>query len=149
MAASENRIVLTYGTFDLFHAGHVQLLARARQLGSRLIVGLSTDEFNAKKGKKSAISYEDRKTILESCRYVDEVFAECDWEQKIPDALRFNADVFVMGDDWKGKFDFMKTACDVVYLARTPNVSSSGIKKELRESVFQLSNRPAFNAVSG
>jgi glycerol-3-phosphate cytidylyltransferase len=134
MTAQAQRTVLTYGTFDLFHPGHVQLLKRAKELGSRLVVGLSTDEFNARKGKKSIMSYEDRKAVLESCRYVDEVFAEEDWEQKVPDAIRLGADVFVMGDDWAGKFDFLADHCSVVYLARTPDVSSTEIKRRMRAS---------------
>jgi glycerol-3-phosphate cytidylyltransferase len=132
MTAAHERIVLTYGTFDLFHPGHVQLLKRARELGSRLIVGLSTDEFNALKGKRSVMSYEDRKTVLESCRYVDEVFAEDDWSQKLGDARRMGADVFVMGDDWAGQFDFMQEVCKVVYLARTEGVSTTGIKASMQ-----------------
>lgn len=131
MTAQAQRTVLTYGTFDLFHPGHVQLLKRARELGTRLVVGLSTDEFNAKKGKKSVMSFEDRKVVLEACRYVDEVIAEDDWEQKMSDAVRFGADVFVMGDDWAGKFDFLKEVCSVVYLARTPNVSTTQIKQSM------------------
>lgn len=132
MTAHSHRTVLTYGTFDLFHPGHVQLLKRARELGTRLVVGLSTDEFNALKGKKSVMSYEDRKAVLEACRYVDEVFAEDDWDQKAVDAIRFGADVFVMGDDWTGKFNFMAEHCHVVYLARTPDVSSTEIKQRMR-----------------
>jgi len=131
MTAQAQRTVLTYGTFDLFHPGHVQVLKRARELGTRLVVGLSTDEFNAKKGKKSVMSFEDRKVVLEACRYVDEVFAEEDWEQKMSDAVRLNADVFVMGDDWTGKFDFLTEVCSVVYLARTPNVSTTQIKQSI------------------
>lgn len=142
MTAAHERIVLTYGTFDLFHPGHVQLLRRARELGSRLVVGLSTDEFNAQKGKRSVMSYEDRKTVLESCRYVDEVFAEEDWSQKLTDAHRLGADVFVMGDDWAGKFDFMQQACRVVYLARTDGVSTTDIK----QSVQNLPRHPVGNA---
>ena len=132
MTASGQRTVLTYGTFDLFHPGHVQLLRRARELGTRLVVGLSTDEFNALKGKKSVMSYEDRKTVLEACRYVDEVFAEDSWDQKLPDAIALGADVFVMGDDWAGKFDCMAEKCHVVYLARTPGVSSTEIRQRSR-----------------
>jgi glycerol-3-phosphate cytidylyltransferase len=131
MTAQAQRTVLTYGTFDLFHPGHVQLLKRARELGTRLLVGLSTDEFNALKGKKSVMCYEDRKAVLESCRYVDEVFAEEDWDQKVADATRLGADVFVMGDDWAGKFDFLADHCHVVYLARTPGVSSTEIKQRM------------------
>lgn len=132
MTAQAQRTVLTYGTFDLFHPGHVQLLKRARELGTRLVVGLSTDEFNALKGKTAVMSFEDRKAVLEACRYVDEVFAEEDWDQKAADAIRLGADVFVMGDDWAGKFDFMAEHCRVVYLARTPDVSSTEIKRRMR-----------------
>ncbi len=142
MTATHERIVLTYGTFDLFHPGHVHLLKRARELGSRLVVGLSTDEFNAKKGKQSVMRYEDRKTVLESCRYVDEVFAEEDWSQKLSDAQRLGADVFVMGDDWAGKFDFMEQACNVVYLARTEGVSTT----EIKASVQGLNRHPVAQA---
>lgn len=131
MTAQAQRTVLTYGTFDLFHPGHVALLKRARELGTRLVVGLSTDEFNALKGKQSVMSFEDRKSVLESCRYVDEVFAEDGWDQKAADALRLGADVFVMGDDWAGKFDFMKQHCSVVYLSRTPDVSTTDIKQRM------------------
>lgn len=138
MTAQAQRTVLTYGTFDLFHPGHVQLLKRARELGSRLVVGLSTDEFNERKGKKAVMSFEDRKAVLESCRYVDEVFAEEDWNQKAGDALRLGADVFVMGDDWAGKFDFMAEHCSVVYLARTPDVSTTEIKQRLQPSGAQV-----------
>lgn len=133
MTAHAQRTVLTYGTFDLFHLGHVQLLKRARELGSRLVVGLSTDEFNAMKGKKSVMSYEDRKAVLEACRYVDEVFAEEEWTQKKSDAVRLGADIFVMGDDWVGKFDFMTENCKVVYLSRTPDVSSTYLKQKLQQ----------------
>jgi glycerol-3-phosphate cytidylyltransferase len=138
MTATSQRTILTYGTFDLFHPGHVALLRRAKELGTRLVVGLSTDEFNALKGKQSAMSYEDRKTVLESCRYVDLVIPECHWDQKPDDAIRYGADVFVMGDDWAGKFDFMSDFCHVVYLARTPDVSSSQIKKKLHNSLPEV-----------
>ncbi|MFM6939519.1 MAG: glycerol-3-phosphate cytidylyltransferase [Rhodoluna sp.] len=133
---------MTYGTFDLFHPGHVQLLKRARELGSRLLVGLSTDEFNAQKGKRSVMCYEDRKTVLESCRYVDEVFAEEDWSQKLSDARRLGVDVFVMGDDWAGKFDFMQEVCSVIYLARTEGVSTT----EIKASVQGLQRQPLVQA---
>jgi glycerol-3-phosphate cytidylyltransferase len=131
MTAHAQRTVLTYGTFDLFHPGHVQLLKRAREFGSRLVVGLSTDEFNALKGKNAVMSFEDRKAVLEACRYVDEVIPEEDWAQKTSDAMRLGADVFVMGDDWNGKFDFMTEVCKVVYLPRTPDISSTYIKEKM------------------
>ena len=106
------------------------LVRRAKELGTCLVVGLSTDEFNAVKGKKSVMTYEDRKTVLESCRYVDLVIPESHWDQKPDDAVRHQADVFVMGDDWVGKFDFMSEHCSVIYLARTPDVSTTDIKKK-------------------
>ncbi len=103
--------VITYGTFDLLHVGHINILRRARALGDYLIVVLSTDEFNAVKNKTAYYSYEDRKTILESIRYVDEVLPEYNWEQKIDDVVKNKLDEFVMGDDWKGRFYFMNDYC--------------------------------------
>lgn len=124
--------VITYGTFDLLHYGHINLLRRAKELGDYLIVALSTDEFNwNSKGKKSYFTYEERKAILEAIRYVDEVIPENDWEQKKTDVAKYGIDVFTMGDDWEGKFDFLKEQCEVVYLPRTPDISSSQIKKDL------------------
>ncbi len=124
--------VLTYGTFDLLHYGHINLLRRAKALGDYLVVGLSTDEFNwNEKQKKSYFSYEERKSMLEAIRYVDLVIPECGWEQKALDVEKYHIDVFVMGDDWKGKFDFLKSQCEVVYLPRTPEISSTKIKEEL------------------
>ncbi len=125
--------VITYGTFDLLHAGHINILRRARELGDYLIVVLSTDEFNAIKNKKAYYSYEDRKLILEAIRYVDEVIPEYNWEQKIDDVVGNQVDVFVMGDDWKGKFDFLKDYCEVIYLPRTEGISTTKIKSELHE----------------
>ncbi len=122
------KTVLTYGTFDVLHAGHINILRRARALGDRLIVGLSTDAFNAKKHKDSLQSYVERKMILESLRYVDRVIPERTWTQKRRDILRYHADVLVMGSDWKGQFDELKKYCDVVYLSRTPHVSSTRIR---------------------
>lgn len=123
--------VLTYGTFDLLHYGHVNLLKRARGLGDYLIVGLSTDEFNAVKHKEAYHSFEHRKLILEAIRYVDLVIPENNWEQKIGDVQKYDTDVFVMGDDWKGKFDFLKDYCEVVYLPRTVGISTTKIKQDL------------------
>jgi len=120
--------VITYGTFDVLHYGHINLLKRAKALGDYLIVALSSDEFNAIKQKQSYYTYEQRKMILEACRYVDLVIPENDWEQKITDVQKYQADIFVMGDDWKGKFDFLKEYCEVVYLERTPDVSSTQTK---------------------
>ncbi len=124
--------VITYGTFDLLHVGHIRLLARARQLGEELIVGLSTDEFNRLKHKNSFFSYEERKEILESIRYVNKVIPETNWEQKIEDVKRHQIDIFVMGDDWEGEFDFLKEYCEVVYLKRTENISTTMIKTTLK-----------------
>jgi len=126
------RKVLTYGTFDLLHHGHINLLKRAKELGDYLVVGLSSDEFNQIKNKKSYYSYEQRKMILEAIRYVDEVIPENTWEQKVHDVKKHNIDVFVMGDDWEGKFDFLKDYCEVVYLPRTVGISTTQIKKELK-----------------
>ena len=123
--------VITYGTFDVLHYGHINLLKRAKALGDYLIVALSSDEFNAIKKKKSYYTYEQRKTILEACRYVDLVIPENDWEQKVSDVQKYQADIFVMGDDWEGKFDFLKDYCEVIYLPRTPDVSSTQTKEYL------------------
>ena len=123
--------VITYGTFDLLHVGHINLLRRAKALGDYLIVVVSSDEFNAGKGIKAYHSFEDRKKILEAIRYVDEVLPEYTWEQKIDDVVNNNVDVFVMGDDWKGKFDFLKDYCEVVYLPRTEGISTTKIKNDL------------------
>ena len=124
--------VITYGTFDLLHYGHINLLRRAKALGDYLIVVLSTDEFNwNQKHKKCYFSYEIRKQLLEAIRYVDLVIPEENWEQKISDVKEYHVDTFVMGDDWAGKFDFLKPYCDVVYLPRTPEISTTQIKKDL------------------
>ena len=124
--------VITYGTFDLFHIGHLKLLKRARELGDYLIVGVSTDEFNKLKGKKSVFPFEERKEIIESIKFVDKVIDENKWEQKIDDIKKYNIDIFVIGDDWKGKFDFLKDYCEVVYLPRTENISSTFLKKKIK-----------------
>ncbi|MFA0518966.1 adenylyltransferase/cytidyltransferase family protein [Vibrio sp. 10N.222.55.E8] len=125
------KTVITYGTFDLFHVGHVRLLKRLSELGDRLIVGLSSDKFNEDKGKTSFFSYAERAEILASCVYVDDVFPEDNWEQKEDDIEKYSADIFAMGDDWKGKFDNLKIKCDVVYLARTEEISTTKIKQTL------------------
>lgn len=121
--------ILTYGTYDLLHIGHVNLLRRARELGDYLVVGLSTDEFNSLKHKSSFLSYEHRKIIVEAIRYVDLVIPENNWEQKIDDIKKYKIDIFTMGDDWKGKFDFLEEYCKVVYLERTKDISSTIIKE--------------------
>lgn len=125
--------VLTYGTYDLLHYGHIRLLKRAKELGDYLIVALSTDEFNEIKGKKAYHNYETRKKMLEAIRYVDLVIPENDWNQKINDVKEYHVDVTVMGGDWEGnpKFEELKKYCDVVYLPRTEGVSTSKIKRDL------------------
>jgi len=124
--------VITYGTFDLLHYGHINLLRRARALGDYLIVALSTDEFNwNEKQKKCYFSYEERKFLLEAIRYVDLVIPEKSWDQKEKDIKEYHADIFIMGDDWVGKFDFLKPECEVVYLPRTPEISTTQIKGDL------------------
>lgn len=126
--------VLTYGTFDLLHRGHVHLLERAAALGDELIVGLSTDEFNRIKGKHAYMSYADREYILKAIRYVDRVIPERSWGQKVADVQRYHIDTFVMGDDWQGKFDFLKDYCEVIYLPRTQDISTTKIKTDLSEN---------------
>ena len=126
--------VITYGTFDLLHYGHINILRRAKELGDYLVVGLSSDEFNAIKGKKSYFNYAVRKQMLEAIKYVDEVIPEDNWEQKRSDVHKYDIDVFVMGDDWAGKFDFLKEeGIEVVYLPRTPDVSTTDIKNNLKK----------------
>lgn len=122
------KTVLTYGTFDITHIGHIKILERAKKLGDRLIVGLSTDEFNLQKCKHSIYSYQHRKIIVEAIRYVDLVIPEQKWEQKIKDILEYKVDIFVMGDDWLGRFDELKEYCEVIYLPRTQGVSTTEIK---------------------
>ena len=123
--------VITYGTFDLLHIGHINFLRRAKELGDYLIVGLSSDEFNLLKGKKAFFDFNERKKILESIKYVDNVIVENSWEQKILDIKKYNADILVMGDDWLGKFDYLKEYCKVIYLPRTKNISTTFIKNKL------------------
>ena len=125
--------VITYGTFDLLHYGHINLLRKAKSLGDYLIVGLSTDEFNNKdKNKECYFDYENRKSLLDAVRYVDLVIPEKNWEQKISDIQKYNVDVFVIGDDWEGKVDYLKDfGVEVVYLPRTKEISTSKIKDDL------------------
>jgi glycerol-3-phosphate cytidylyltransferase len=126
--------ILTYGTFDLLHRGHINLLKRAKAMGDFLIVGLSTDEFNNLKNKHSFYSYEERKLVLEAVRYVDLVIPEDNWEQKVNDITEYDVDVFVIGDDWQGKFDDLKSQCEVVYLPRTSGISTTQTKARFRIS---------------
>ena len=123
--------VITYGTYDLLHRGHINLLRRARALGDHLTVGLSTDEFNALKDKQAYYTFEERQLVLEAVRYVDEVIPEDNWEQKVDDVQRHRIDVFVMGDDWAGHFDNLRPYCEVVYLTRTEGISTTQIRFEL------------------
>ena len=125
--------VITYGTFDLLHWGHIRMLKRAKELGDYLIVALSTDEFNAIKGKKAYHDYEERKTMVEAIRYVDLVIPEDNWDQKARDIQEYHADILVMGDDWKGKFDELKTYCEVVYIPRTEGISTTKIREDLEK----------------
>ena len=125
--------ILTYGTFDLLHYGHIEILRRAKALGDYLVVAVSTDEFNEIKGKKAYHNYETRKKMLEAIRYVDLVIPEENWEQKINDVKDYKIDVVVMGGDWENsdRFDYLKEYCEVVYLPRTEGVSTTKIKQEL------------------
>ena len=127
--------VITYGTFDLLHYGHINILRRARELGDYLVVVVSSDEFNwNEKGKKCYFTYEQRKAMLEAIRYVDLVVPETNWEQKRTDVHDYDIDIFVMGDDWEGKFDFLKEeGVEVVYLPRTPEISTTQIKQDLHK----------------
>ena len=125
------KIIITYGTFDLFHVGHVRLLKRLSELGDQLIVGVSSDEFNLSKGKNSFFSYDERAEIVRSCKYVTSVFPEHCWKQKREDIIKYKADIFAMGDDWEGKFDNLSNSCKIVYLPRTEYVSTTQIKNSL------------------
>ncbi|MFS0942958.1 glycerol-3-phosphate cytidylyltransferase [Enterococcus sp. DIV0182] len=132
--------IITYGSFDLLHYGHINLLRRAKEQGDYLIVALSTDEFNQQyKDKKSYFSYEKRKQLLEAVRYVDLVIPENSWEQKVSDIKEFKVDKFVMGNDWQGKFDYLheETGVEVIYLDRTPEISTSQIKEDLNKQLKQ------------
>ncbi|WP_349679311.1 adenylyltransferase/cytidyltransferase family protein [Acetobacter sp. UBA5411] len=137
--------VLTYGTFDLFHIGHVRLLQRASALGERLYVGVSSDAFNALKGKNSIIPYEQRAAIVAAMKEVDGVFPEENWTQKKSDIERLKADILVMGNDWEGKFDDLNTICSVHYLPRTEDISTTDIKKTFekinRQQIVSLENQ--------
>jgi glycerol-3-phosphate cytidylyltransferase len=125
--------IITYGTFDLFHYGHLRLLERLSRLGDRLVVGVSTDDFNAVKGKRSVIPYEQRAAIVLGCRYVYRVIPEQHWDQKRNDIVDERADIFAMGDDWAGKFDHLGDICRVLYLPRTQDISSTAIRARARD----------------
>lgn len=125
--------VITYGTFDLFHIGHLKILQRAKMLGDKLIVGISTDSFNLKKNKKTVIPYHERAEIIGNIRFVDHVLPESNWEQKADDIIQHNVDIFVMGNDWEGEFDFLSHYCEVKYLPRTEGISTTKIKAHLQQ----------------
>lgn len=124
--------VITYGTFDLLHEGHVNILRDAKELGDYLIVALSTDEFNNEKGKQSYYTFKQRKFVLEAIRYVDEVISENSWDQKRADITKHNIDIFVMGSDWAGEFDYLNEFCEVIYLPRTEGISTTKVKNDLK-----------------
>lgn len=120
--------VITYGTFDVLHIGHINLLRRAKEFGDKLYVGISSDQFNTIKHKQSILDFENRKAVVESIRYVDYVFKEENWEQKQNDIEKYGIDVFIMGNDWYGQFDYLKSQCEVIYLSRTPDISTTFLK---------------------
>ncbi len=124
--------VITYGTFDLFHIGHLNMLKRARTLGDYLVVAVSTDEFNTGKHKQCVYPYSHRARIVEAIRFVDKVIPEKSWEQKVEDIINHSIDIFVIGNDWAGKFDFLKEYCEVVYLPRTKSISTTAIKSTVQ-----------------
>ncbi|WP_205700474.1 adenylyltransferase/cytidyltransferase family protein [Cobetia marina] len=126
------KTVITYGTFDMFHIGHLNLLKRLSERGDRLIVGVSTDEFNLLKGKKTLIPYDQRAKIVEAIDCVDLVIPENDWEQKVRDVKEYNVDTFAIGEDWKGEFDFLQEYCEVLYLERTKDISTTDLKRSLK-----------------
>lgn len=125
------KTILTYGTFDLFHIGHLNLLKKLKGMGDHLIVGVSTDEFNLEKGKHSIYKYQDRADIVAALEYVDCVIPEHSWKQKVQDIQKYNVDVFAIGNDWQGKFDELKSYCEVIYLPRTENISSTAVKESI------------------
>ena len=124
--------IITYGTFDLFHIGHLNLLKRAKDLCNTLIVAVSTDEFNEQKGKHCIIPFDNRRAIVAGCRYVDKVIPEKNWEQKKDDIHQYNVNCFLIGDDWEGKFDYLREYCDVVYIPRTTGISTTQLKSALK-----------------
>ncbi|WP_331001576.1 glycerol-3-phosphate cytidylyltransferase [Geomonas sp. RF6] len=141
-----SKTVITYGTFDLFHVGHLNLLQRLKAMGDRLIVAVSTDDFNSLKGKRTLIPYEQRAKIVESIRYVDQVIPECTWEQKVEDIKKYDVDLFVIGNDWEGKFDFLKEHCEVLYVDRTQDISSTELKSSLK-SFFSVPKEEIIRAL--
>lgn len=144
-----SKTVITYGTFDMFHIGHLKLLRRLSEMGDKVIVAVSTDEFNELKGKKTLIPYDQRAAIVEAIDCVDLVIPEESWEQKLSDVKRYQVDVFAIGEDWKGKFDFLEELCEVVYLPRTKNISTTDLKRSLKRflSISQDDLRKAFEVL--
>ena len=143
----QKKIILTYGTFDMFHIGHLKLLQRLKALGDELIVGVSTDEFNMSKNKKTLIPFDDRKEIVSNIKCVDSVISEENWEQKIDDIIKYKVDIFAMGDDWKGKFDYLNEYCEVIYLPRTKNISTTFLKKSF-VNFLSIPKEEILNALS-
>lgn len=140
-----HKTIITYGTFDMFHIGHLRLLERLSQMAERVIVAVSTDAFNEQKGKKVLIPYEQRAAIVQAIEYVDLVIPEENWQQKSTDIATYNVDIFAMGDDWAGQFDFLKSQCEVVYLERTQDVSTTALKKSL-SNFLSISKEDLTNA---
>ena len=140
-----HKTIITYGTFDMFHIGHLRLLERLSQLAERVIVAVSTDAFNEQKGKKVLIPYEQRAAIVQAIEYVDLVIPEENWQQKSTGIATYNVDIFAMGDDWAGQFDFLKSQCEVVYLERTQDVSTTALKKSL-SNFLSISKEDLTNA---
>ena len=140
-----HKTIITYGTFDMFHIGHLRLLERLSQLAEREIVAVSTDAFNEQKGKKVLIPYEQRAAIVQAIEYVDLVIPEENWQQKSTDIATYNVDIFAMGDDWAGQLDFLKSQCEVVYLERTQDVSTTALKKSL-SNFLSISKEDLTNA---
>lgn len=138
----KNKIILTYGTFDMFHIGHLNLIERLKSMGGSLIVGVSTDEFNESKGKKCIIPFDQRAKIVGAINGVTKVIPEVSWDQKISDIKKYNVDTFVMGNDWEKKFDHLKEYCEVYYLERTKGISTTSLKKQL--DVFKSISRDDF-----
>ncbi len=140
------KTIITYGTFDMFHIGHLKLLKRLKKKGDILIVAVSTDKFNEGKGKKTLIPYKQRAKILKSIKYVDKVIPEKNWEQKVKDIKKYNVDIFCIGDDWKGEFDFLKEYCEVDYMKRTRGISTTKLKKSLG-NFLSIPKDELFNAI--
>jgi glycerol-3-phosphate cytidylyltransferase len=143
----QKKVIISYGTFDLFHIGHLKLIQRLALLGDKLIIGVSTDTFNEKKNKKTVIPFQQRLEIVANIKGVDLVIPEKSWDQKVNDIIKYNVNTFVMGDDWKGKFDFLTTYCDVHYLPRTKNISTTKLKECLKKESYRKFTTPTSNPI--